>query len=75
MYQKKITWPTKLIAINFISLIVITNIWLHYYLFGGKLPDWVHFAIDISTVGLLVGGAGRLWIWVREKISVGRDGT
>ena len=74
MDEKKITWPTKLIALSFISLIVITNVWLHYYLFGGDLPAWVHTAIDISIFALLVGSAGRIWIWVGEKIAFKRDG-
>ncbi len=66
-----IAWPQRLIALSFIALIVIANLWAHSFLFGAALPSWVSSAIQIPLGGLIVGGGGWAWYWLAQRL--GRD--
>lgn len=71
--NNKFTWPTKIIALSFIGMVLVMNVWLHHYLFGGEVPHWAHLAIEICVAGTLVGGLGQVGLWIRKRFSDHHD--
>lgn len=60
-------WPTKLIAISFISLILATHFWLFDFFFGGSIPPWFSILVNCNIVCLAFGGTALLWQWLKER--------
>ena len=67
---KNKNWPRKLIAICFIILVLVGNVWLHYTIFGGTLPVWVSIIVDTCIVGLVIGGGGWFWRWAKLRLGL-----
>lgn len=67
--KEKFTWPTRVIALGFIGLILVTNVWLHYYLFGGEMPSWAYLMIDVSTILIVLGALAHAFLWIKKRLS------
>ncbi len=66
--KKEIAWPIKIIALSFVILIVITNVWLHHFLLGGDLPAWAKDLMFICSAMIVLSGIAQAILWIKKKL-------
>lgn len=68
------SWLTKLVAIGFIYIVILGNIWFTRGISGASTPDWMVLAFFFGIVWILclgvAMGAQWLYLWHTDQLHV-----